>query len=106
MQPITALLAAPIEDLIVPAYGTEPPPDPRRRFALEVDDAPEALERVLAQLRRRRCRLIDVAFSAPLVPGDAAHLIVEVEAPDARAHLVEHWLTQIHAVHACEAIGG
>jgi acetolactate synthase regulatory subunit len=105
MQPITALLAH-TDDLVVPAYETAPPPDTRHRFALEVEDAPEALERVLAQLRRRRCRVLDVAFAAPLVPGDAANLIVEVEPPEARAHLVEHWLTGIHAVHACEAIGG
>ena len=65
MQPITALA----DELIVPPYGTEPPPDPRRQFALEVEDAPEALERVLALLRRRRCRVTDVAFAAPWAPG-------------------------------------
>jgi acetolactate synthase regulatory subunit len=102
MQPISTLLA-PAEPLVVPAHGADAPPDTRRRFALEVEDAPEALERVLGRLRVRRCRVTDVAFAA--TPGGPAHLVVGVEPPPERAHLVEQWLTGIHAVRSCEAIG-
>lgn len=103
MQPIATLLA---DELVVPARVPDGPPSERRSFALEVDDAPEVLERVMAHLRRRRCRVTDVAFAASLVPGEQAHLVVTIEAAHERAHLVESWLGGIHAVHSVESIRG
>ena len=89
---------------IVPPPAPDQPPGTRRSFALELDDAPEALERVLAQLRRRRCRITDVAFAAPYLPGEAAHVVIGTETPPSSAHLVASWLGDIVSVVSVEPL--
>ena len=89
---------------LVPAPEPDDPPAARRSYVLELDDVPEALERVLAQLRRRGCRVTDVAFAAPYVAGGPANLVVGTEAPHPRAHLVESWLAEVVSVVSVEPI--
>jgi acetolactate synthase regulatory subunit len=89
---------------LVPACGTDRPPGARRSYALELEDSPDALERVLAHLRRRRCRVTDVAFAAPYADGAPATAVVGTEMPREDAHRVESWLAEIVCVHAVEAI--
>jgi acetolactate synthase regulatory subunit len=66
-----------------------------------VGDDPEALVRVLATLRRRRCRITSVSFTE----GDRHRphqLVLGIEAPPAHAHVVTSWierLVDVAAVH-------
>ena len=67
-------------------------------------DSPDAVVRVLAMLRRRRCRITAVDF----VAGDRHEpgwLRIRVLAPPAKANSLRHWianLVDVLEVHATE----
>ena len=71
---------------------------------VRVLDIPDAIVRVLATLRRRRCRITAVDFSA----GDRHRpgwLRIRVLAPPATANSLRHWvanLVDVLEVHATE----
>lgn len=105
MSIATPTATAPIPPIaqLVPAVPAGPPPGTRRTYALQLRDASEGLERVLTELRRRRCRVTDLQY----VAADRhrpTHLVVGVEAPSSHAHLVEAWLRGIVAVTAVERV--
>lgn len=98
----TLLAPAPLpstDGAIVPARPPASPPGTRRTYTLELREAPEALERVLTELRRRRCRITHLEFAAA-DRHRPAELVVGVEAPTSHAHLVEAWLANLVAVTA------
>jgi acetolactate synthase small subunit len=69
---------------------------------LDVHDGPDVLVRVLTMLRRRRCEITYVDYSA----RDRHHpgrMVVSVEAPPAHAHCVEAWLANLVDVVAVSA---
>jgi len=94
----TVLAPAPLHPAgIVPARPQAGPPGTRRTYTLELREAPEALERVLTELRRRRCRVTHLEYLAA-DRHRPTQLVVGVEAPASHAHLVEAWLGNIVAV--------
>ena len=57
------------------------------------DDADDALLRVLSTLHRRRCRVTAAEFAAE--HSASGRLALRIQAPDAHAGHVGHWLSSL-----------
>jgi hypothetical protein len=75
----------------------------RSLLALEMDESPDGVVRVLALLRRRRCRITSIEFR-----GVDRHyrglFVIGIEAPTAHAHCVPAWLENLVEVLAVKSI--
>ena len=95
---ITTTATPPAEQRITGPVGA------KRVLAIELRDDPDGVMRVLTTLRRRRCRVTRIEFSAPdrHCPG---LLVVGIVAPAARAHCVDAWIERLVEVQAVESLG-
>ena len=75
-----------------------------RRYEIDlVGDDPDALVRILTTLRRRRCRITSVLFSA--ADRHRPHrLELGLEAPPAHAHVVTAWIERLVDVAAVRRV--
>lgn len=76
---------------------------PARTLALELGDSSDAVVRVLATLRRRRCEVTRVYFVAP-ERHQPVRLVIGIRPPPAHAHCVETWLGNLVDVISVESV--
>jgi prephenate dehydratase len=75
----------------------------RSLLALEMDESPDGVVRVLTLLRRRRCRITSIEFR-DVDRHFRGLFVIGIEAPAAHAHCVRAWLENLVEVLAVESI--
>jgi hypothetical protein len=97
------VIATPLDTAVHDPASTPRAVGTRQELEIELHDDGEALQRILAVLHRRRCRVTHLEFSARdrHRPG---RLVVHVVAPTAHAHCLGPWLDRLVGVTRVEAL--